>query len=98
MIYTPGDNEWVDCLKPEYVELGNRYISGTPTPEDLATIADGLSLEGGYVRKLSADGFSSLASIRKTFFASNKSLGSNPITLTRQVDISEFDEMVENSI
>ena len=98
MIYTPGDNEWVDCLKPEYVELGNRYISGTPTPEDLATIADGLSLEGGYARKLSADGFSSLAGIRKTFFATNKSLGSNPITLTRQADVSEFDEMVENSI
>ena len=98
MIYTPGDNEWVDCLKPKYVELGNRYISGTPTPEDLATIVDGLSLEGGYARKLSADGFSSLASIRKTFFATNKSLGSNPITLTRQADVSEFDEMVENSI
>ena len=97
VIYTPGDNEWVDCLKPEYVELAYRYISGTPTPEDLATIADGLSLEGGYARKLSADGFSSLAGIRKTFFASDKSLGSNPITLTRQADVSEFDEMVENS-
>ena len=31
-------------------------------------------------------------------FATNKSLGSNPITLTRQAEVSEFDEMVENSI
>ena len=31
-------------------------------------------------------------------FATNKSLGGNPITLTRQADVSEFDEMVENSI
>ena len=31
-------------------------------------------------------------------FATNESLGSNPITLTRQADVSEFEEMVENSI
>lgn len=98
VIYTPGDNEWVDCLKPEYVELASRFIAGTGTPEDLATIADGLSLDGGYARKLSADGFSSLADIRETFFSTNKSLGSNPLTLTRQADVSEFEEMVENAL
>ena len=98
LIYTPGDNEWVDCLKPEIVEIAYRYISGTATEDDLAVIADGLSLEGGYDRKLSADGFSSLASIRKTFFADNRSLGTNPIELTRQADVSEFGNMVENAI
>ena len=98
LIYTPGDNEWVDCAKPEIVEVARRYFSGRPTPQDMAILADGMSLEGGYVRKLSADGFTSLASIRKTFFATNQSLGANPITLTRQADVSEFEEMVENAI
>ena len=98
VIYAPGDNEWVDCAKPEIVELVNRYASGTQTEEDLAIIADGESLDGTYARKLSADGFSSLASIRKTFFADNKSLGTNPIELTRQADVSEFEEMVENAV
>lgn len=98
VIYTPGDNEWVDCAKPEYVEVVRRYFTGTPTAEDVAILADGTSLEGGFVRKLSANGFTSLASIRKTFFATDKSLGGNPITLARQADVSEYDEMVENSI
>ena len=98
VIYTPGDNEWVDCAKPEIVELGNRFLSGTQTEEDLAIIADGKTLDGTYARKLSADGFSSLASIRKTFFADNTSLGTNPIELARQADVSEFEEMVENAL
>ena len=98
VIYTPGDNEWVDCAKPEIVEIAYRYFSGTGTEEDAAIIADGLSLEGGCARKLSADGFSSLASIRKTFFSDSKSLGTNPIDLTRQADVSEFEDMVENAI
>ncbi len=98
VIYTPGDNEWVDCAKPEIVELGNRFLSGTQTEEDLAIIADGKTLDGTYVRKLSADGFSSLASIRKTFFADNTSLGTNTIELARQADVSEFEEMVENAL
>ena len=98
LVYTPGDNEWVDCVRPEVVEIAYRYISGTGTDEDRAVIADGLSLEGGYQRRLSADGFSSLASIRKTFFADNRSLGANPMELTRQADVSAFDDMVENAI
>ena len=98
VIYTPGDNEWVDCAKPEIVELANRFASGTQTEEDLAIIADGKTLDGTCARKFSADGLSSLASIRKTFFADNKSLGTNPIELTRQADVSEFEEMVENAV
>ncbi len=80
------------------MEIAYRYISGTGSKEDLAVIADGLSLEDGYDRKLSADGFSSLANIRSVFFADNKSLGTNPIELMRQADVSEFGDMVENAI
>jgi hypothetical protein len=35
--------------------------------------------------------------VRKSFFASNKSLGKNPMTLERQADVSEFKQMVENT-
>ena len=98
VIYTPGDNEWVDCAKPEIIGLGNRFLSGTQTEEDIAIVADAKTLDGTYSRILSADGLSSLASIRRTFFADNKSLGTNPIELTRQADVSEFEEMVENAV
>ena len=98
VIYTPGDNEWVDCAKPEVIGLVNRFLSGTQTEEDLAISADAKTLDGAYARSHSADGLSSLASIRRTFFADNKSLGTNPIELTRQADVSEFEEMVENAV
>lgn len=98
VIYTPGDNEWVDCGNPEFIELGNRFLSGTQTEEDLAFVANAKTLDESYARILSADGLSSLAGIRRTFFADNMSLGTNPIELTRQADVSEFEEMVENAI
>ena len=98
VIYTPGDNEWVDCARPDIIGLGNRFLSGTHTEEDLALVADAKTLDGSYARILSADGLSSLGGIRRTFFADNKSLGTNPIELTRQADVSEFEEMVENAM
>ncbi|MDE0452675.1 MAG: hypothetical protein OXI90_13035 [Gammaproteobacteria bacterium] len=98
VVYTPGDNEWVDCAKSEVIELGRRFLSGTPTEEDIATVTAAKSLDGSFARTLSADGFSSLASIRKTFFATSKSLGAKPMELTRQADVSEFGDMVENAL
>ena len=98
VVYTPGDNEWVDCADPGVIELGNRFLSGTSTEEDLATIAKAKSLDASYARELSGDGLSSLAIIRKTFFATNQSLGGNPMDLTRQADVSEFGDMVENAL
>ena len=98
VIYTPGDNEWVDCANPESIELTNRFLAGTTTEEDLATIAKAKSLDSSFAREHSGDGLASLAIIRKTFFSTNTSLGANPMELTRQADVSEFDEMVENAL
>lgn len=98
VIYTPGDNEWVDCAQPEVVPPVQRFLAGRANQEDMAILVDGIGLEGGYERRLYADGFTSLAAIRATFFATDRSLGQNPIGLTRQADVSDFKEMVENAL
>jgi len=98
VIYTPGDNEWVDCLKPEQVPMVQRYLSGKATREDFGVLQDGLGLDGGYERRLSADGLSSLKTIRSVFFATDRSLGGKTIKLTRQADVSEYNDMVENAM
>ena len=98
VIYTPGNNEWVNCVKPEMVALSRRYDAGTQTEEDVAAVAEGTSMDGQYSRYFFVDGYSSLETIRKIFFATNRSLGTNPIELTRQADVSEFDDMVENAL
>lgn len=38
-----------------------------------------------------------LAYVRKLFFTDNKSQGASPITVTRQADVSDFKDMVENA-
>ncbi|MCZ6617791.1 MAG: hypothetical protein O7E57_06625, partial [Gammaproteobacteria bacterium] len=98
VIYTPGDNEWTDCLNPDAVPGVQRIFSGTPTAEDLTLLADARSLDGAYERRIRANGLQSLETIRRVFFASRQSLGQKPITLTRQADVSEFDQIVENAI
>lgn len=97
VIYTPGDNEWVDCVKPEHVPMVQRYLSGKATPEDYGVLSSGIGLDGGYERRLSADGLTSLAALRRIFFATNRSLGRKPLTLTRQADVSQYKNMVENA-
>jgi hypothetical protein len=98
VVYTPGDNEWVDCAQPEVVPPVQRFVNGTASPEDMALILSGINLEGGFERRLYADGLTSLGILRATFFGNDQSLGQNPITLTRQADVSDFKDMVENAI
>lgn len=98
VVYTPGDNEWIDCAPIEHVDTVSRFVAGKATEEDLKIIVDGTNLEGGFERRLYGDWRLGLNTIRKIFFSTNRSLGQNAIELTRQADISEFDEMVENAI
>ena len=98
VIYTPGDNEWADCAPFEHLETVSRFVAGNASEDDLKIIIGGTNLEGGFKRQLYGDWRSGLDGIRKTFFATNKSLGQHPITLTRQADVSEFNEIVENAI
>ena len=97
VIYTPGDNEWVDCVKPEHLDAVQRYLSGKPTPADLGVLQSGTNLEGGFARRLYADGLTSLDRIRDVFFATDQSLGRKSIKLTRQADVSKHKAMVENA-
>ena len=60
LIYTPGDNEWVDCHRPTLGEF---------------------------------DPLERLAKLRSLFFSKPLSLGQNPLTLVRQSDVSEFNDM-----
>lgn len=98
VIYTPGDNEWADCAPTQHLGTVSRFVAGDATEEDLKIIVGGTNLEGGFERRLYGDWHGGLTRIRKTFFATNKSLGQRPIELVRQADVSEFNEMVENAI
>lgn len=83
LIYTPGDNEWVDCHFTEPAmrnsETGafdlNAYLAGA----------------GGEI------GRERLATLRKTFFNQPKSLGARPMPVTRQGDGEAYPDMVENA-
>ncbi|MCZ6657503.1 MAG: hypothetical protein O7C67_09420 [Gammaproteobacteria bacterium] len=98
VIYTPGDNEWIDCLIPDAVPRAQRIVSGTPTDQDIAVLNDARSLDGAYERRVWVDGQQSLTAIRRIFFGTRQSLGQKPIALTRQADVSGFNEMVENAL
>jgi hypothetical protein len=98
VIYTPGDNEWADCAPIQHVDTVSRFVAGKASEEDLKIIVGGTDLEGGFERKLYGDWRGGLSKVRKTFFATKKSLGQHPIDLIRQADVSDFNEMVENAI
>ena len=98
VFYTPGDNEWIDCLIPDAVPRAQRIVDGTPTESDIAVLTDATSLEGAYERRVWLDGQQSLAMLRRIFFATGQSLGQKPMPLTRQADVSAYDEMVENAL
>lgn len=98
VIYTPGDNEWIDCLVPDAVPRARRIVSGTATKEDIAVLTDARSLDGAYERRVWLGGQQSLATIRRIFFSTRQSLGQETIDLTRQADVSNFNEMVENAL
>ncbi len=96
VFYTPGDNEWTDCRKPEVIEAYHRYVAKKATPADLALLAPLTGLDaqlrmGGY-----DDGIASLEMIRRLYFAKPESLGQNRLPAVRQSDVSEFKEMAEN--
>lgn len=74
VFYTPGDNEWADCMPKR---RATPLFAKAPSPAKV---------------KLSA-----LAAIRRTFFDKPQSLGSNPLPLTRQSDVSEHTPIPENS-
>jgi len=97
LIYTPGDNEWVDCVDPEvarvYLEAKGNTAAILHARPDLAGF---YSFDANYDRRFSDDAQARLEDIRHVFFAKPMSLGQRPIPLTRQADVSEYHQFVEN--
>jgi len=96
LIYTPGDNEWTDCRKPEVLQTYGQVITGKGTPADMAELMRLRSLDSAFAGESYGDVLGSLAMIRKIFFAEAQSLGAKPMPVVRQADESDFKDMVEN--
>lgn len=94
LIYTPGDNEWVDCIPLAYYAALERVRAQQATEADSALIAD--TFEGRLAGANRDDGRARLADLRRIFFPGPNSLGARTIPLTRQADVSEFRQSVEN--
>ena len=96
IVYTPGDNEWVDCRDPAVLAAYLRYLQKSATPEDLALLAPLRSFDAEYGRKSYDDVLARLADVRRIFFAEAQSLGQKTMPVTRQADVSEYKDVVEN--
>ena len=86
LIYTPGDNEWTDCRKPEVLDAYSRVVEGKGTPDDLALLGAARQLDNALAATSYADTLASLATLRKIFFAESMSQGAVRMPLTLQTD------------
>jgi hypothetical protein len=96
VVYTPGDNEWTDCRKPEVLATFGRVMAGQATPAEAAELGRLRGLDSAFAGESYGDVLGSLATIRRVFFGAAESLGANPMPVVRQADVSEFDDLVEN--
>ncbi len=96
VVYTPGDNEWTDCRKPEVLQTFGHVMSGQGTPQEKAELGRLRSLDSAFAAESYGDVLGSLTLIRQIFFSDAKSLGAKPMPVVRQADVSEFKAMVEN--
>ena len=97
VVYTPGDNEWVDCRKPEVLEAYHRYVEGKATPQDLGLLLPIRGFDGAFSGAGYADPLGSLAMIRKLYFAKPESLGQRRMPLVRQPDETPGTDTFENT-
>lgn len=96
VVYTPGDNEWTDCRKPEVLRTFGRVMSGQGTPQEMAELGRLRSLDSAFAGESYGDVLGSLATIRRVFFAAPRSLGAVTMPVVRQADVQAFPSMVEN--
>lgn len=98
VVYTPGDNEWADCRKPDVLEAYSRYVDKKATPADLALLMPLRGLDAGMTNAGYDDPIGSLALIRKVFFGKAQSVGGRTMPLVRQPDVSSaFKDTAENA-
>ncbi|MFZ5718013.1 MAG: hypothetical protein ACOY5Y_00950 [Pseudomonadota bacterium] len=97
VVYTPGDNEWTDCRKPEIIEAYHRYVAGKATPEDMKLLLPAQTFDGAFASYGYGDPVGGLKLIRRLYFASPESLGQRTMPLTRQTDVTPAVETAENT-
>jgi hypothetical protein len=96
VMYTPGDNEWVDCREPEVLEAYVRYLRNQATPADLALLGPLRGFDAAFTRRGYTDVVARLADLRQVFFSQARSLGKKPIPVVRQADVGDFKDIPEN--
>ncbi len=89
LVYTPGDNEWTDCRKPEVLAAYGRLMAGQPTAEDMAMLGASQRVDNGMRASTYDDPIGSLNIIRHVFFAAPRSLGGRSMPLTQQMGTPE---------
>jgi hypothetical protein len=98
VVYTPGDNEWVDCVDPEAARLTlEKHGDVAAILKVRPDLAAFFTFDAQYERRFADDGIARLEDIRRVFFSKPMSLGQKPIAVTRQADVSEHHAFVENA-
>ncbi|MEW6704088.1 MAG: hypothetical protein AB1430_04475 [Pseudomonadota bacterium] len=97
VIYTPGDNEWTDCVDPKVLAAYERISQGKAAPGDEQLMAEFRQLRSRAARPGNW-ALASLDRIRQMYFDAPRSLGKNTIPLVRQAAVSTTHrQMVENA-
>jgi len=97
LIYTPGDNDWTDCIDPAVLAAWERVEEHRAQPGDEQTLAEFKQL-GSRANRSGRWALESLARIRQLYFSTPRSLGQRTLTLERQHSVSaQHQQTVENA-
>jgi len=97
LIYTPGDNEWTDCRKPEVLAAYGRVMEGKGIPADMAVLGAARQLDNALAATSYVDTLESLATIRRVFFSQARSQGALKLPLQLQADLGQEAGIRENA-
>ncbi|MBN8488832.1 MAG: hypothetical protein J0M20_14070 [Burkholderiales bacterium] len=97
VIYTPGDNEWTDCVDPAVLAAWERLEARQAQSGDEALLA-GFRQVGSRATRPGRWALESLARIRQLYFSTPRSLGQRTLVLERQPAVSaQHRQTVENA-
>lgn len=97
LIYTPGDNDWTDCVDPALLAAWARLEEGRAQPGDEPLLA-GFRQVDTRANRSGRWALESLARIRQLYFGTPRSLGQRTLALERQPAVSErHQQTVENA-
>lgn len=97
VVYTPGDNEWTDCVDPAVLSAWERIEDKRAQPGDEQTLQAFRQVPARAARS-GEWALASLARIRRLYFGTPGSLGRMAMPLLRQAAVSpRHRQMVENA-